>query len=96
MGKLKDLNSQIKELFVDDVKTVLNGVKNSTEEFSICISQAIDYIKHLGVIESEYGFEQNGWQYDFWKYMKYNGTDYCISGSGYYGKLVFQIVDEGD
>ena len=67
---------------------VLEFLGNAEEEFikidMAPLSELEELLTELGFEKGE--FDCNGWQYDFWLYMK-SGTfgDVCISGSAYYG-----------
>lgn len=40
------------------------------------------------------GFDQNGWQWDWWQTFVYEGKKYVLSGSGFYGGHTFHKADE--
>jgi hypothetical protein len=39
------------------------------------------------------GFETNGWQWDWWQNFTFQGKNYTLSGSGYYGGHGFNLSD---
>jgi hypothetical protein len=43
--------------------------------------------------EGRKGFDTNGWQWDWWQQFTYEGKDYTLSGSGYYGGHSFHLSD---
>lgn len=40
------------------------------------------------------GFSTNGWQWDWWQEFTYQGQNYTLGGSGYYGGHSFNLSDE--
>jgi hypothetical protein len=40
------------------------------------------------------GFDQNGWQWDWWQDFTHQGKRYTLSGSGFYGGHSFNLADE--
>jgi hypothetical protein len=40
------------------------------------------------------GFPTNGWDWDWWQQFSYNGKNYTLCGSGFYGGHSFHTADE--
>jgi hypothetical protein len=73
------------------IARVLQG--NSNEEyltFLVSPSKAADIIADTWKAEEIGDMDTNGWQYDFWQYYEHEGKKYCLSGSGWYGYLIFR------
>lgn len=54
---------------------------------------SIPGVAKIATDESREGFDTNGWQWDWWQYVTYNGKNYTLSGSGYYGGHSFFVSD---
>lgn len=64
-----------------------------TMRFKDCADSMITILEELGAEEYR-AFDINGWQYDFWVTYTYNGDEFMIWGSGYYGTINIEYMDD--
>lgn len=88
---------QMTEDFLEQVKEVIEGKRTSTDEVKFLPpSIVLDFIVNLDYDFTDVDFDSNGWQWDFWKYVRVNGKQYVISGCGWYGGLTFKLDPDFD
>jgi len=78
---IKDMESAINE--------VVNGDAVEAKLVGVYPADVKNYVEKLKGIESD-EMDINGWEWDFWMYYTIEDTKYVLSGSGYYGSLVFR------
>ena len=66
--------------------TVLNGEKTKVSVKVGCPSDGDKVLTGLGA-ESLDDTTTNGWQHDSWTTYEYQGREFTLEGSGYYGGL---------
>ena len=89
------LIKQVEEYIKNSVTDVLIG---ETEEFSseyMNLNKVIDIVQKLGGTHED-ALDTNGWEWDYWDYVRFDGKRYCISGSGYSGNCSISLSDEQD
>lgn len=92
------------EALLPHIKTVLDtGERWEDENLHHPVDAIVDAIlsipgmKRKKCADPQYGvdgFDTNGWQWDWWQSFSYEGKDYTLSGSGYYGGHSFGLADE--
>jgi hypothetical protein len=83
---IKLITEEVRKKVLYEIKLLFDGKVDSVKIDCFCPSEAIKCLEELGAEESD-DFDTNGWQYDYWIKLEYNGKKYCLSGSGYYGNL---------
>lgn len=88
---------QIKEDISHLIKAVVLGTIPKFNSYVLYPSLVIDVIEDL-YDDVEIGdIDINGWDWDYWRTVFINGESYTISGTGYYGGLVFsKDIEEDD
>lgn len=76
-----EVKKQVKEWMIESIQKVLTGEEKEVDLLYIRPNDVIEYIESLG---GEFGeFENNGWEWDYWVSITYQGKTYGISGDGY-------------
>lgn len=92
------------ELILPHIKRVLEtGNPWEDDSFHYPVMLLVDWIlssipglKPKALKDPQYGiegFETNGWEWDWVQHFTYQGKEYVLSGSGYYGGLAFNLKD---
>lgn len=82
-----------KQLIIPALEQLFNGEIDSIESNYLNPRFLINCIEELiGEIDTD--FDCNGWEYDYWIYFEYEGQKYCISGTGYNGRLTLSREED--
>lgn len=89
------------ELNTDEMKALLPKIQHvletgepwEDEEFHFPAGTIIKAVSSIKGVTEKDRFESNGWEWDWWKTFSYNGKEYTLSGSGYYGGHRFGLSD---
>lgn len=83
--ELQKLKEEIKANILGVMQSVIDqDVDGSESKLYYCKpNDVITYFQSLGA-EYDNDFETNGWQWDFWFSIDYDGYTYKFSGDGYY------------
>lgn len=100
--KLKLTDAEKKEAHSTVAAVFAGGERWETDEIhhpAGAFIEAIEEIPGVTKVENENdtgrdGFSTNGWEYDWWQRFGYQGKNYILSGSGYYGGHSFGLEDE--
>jgi hypothetical protein len=78
-----------------EIEKVVFGSEEEFQSDVLCADEVIRFIQEK--YEDDYenlDFDTNGWQMDFWINLKVNNKKFILSGSGYYGGIKLQSIEE--
>lgn len=81
----QEMQKGLQDLFSGKVEEYDNGL--------ICPADVMYYIEKIGG-EDLSDSDTNGWDVDFWYNFRYEGKEYSIHGSAYYGGLKVYLKEE--
>lgn len=84
----EELKLLIESQMKDDIDSVLSGKSKFERLLGVRPSKVINYLKTLDNDLDEGQLETNGWEWDFWIPISYNGKAYILSGDGYYNDTI--------
>jgi hypothetical protein len=83
---MMDSYEEAKEL----IKKVIDGIETEVDiSLMVAPSSALSILRGFGATEIDL-MNTNGWQWDFWIELEYNKEKYTLSGSGFYGEMIFK------
>ena len=98
--KIEELNKVTEEQLIAQMKTgidnVLCGKSKSEKLLGVRPGHALDYLITLDENVNGHDLDTNGWQWDFWIRLSYNGKQYTISGDGYYQSSITFSLNENE
>jgi hypothetical protein len=80
---MEEIKNKVRELMIRNIQKVLTGEVKSIDLLFCKPNDVISYIESIGGEDLD-DLESNGWQWDFWNNVKYDGLIYTMSGDGYY------------
>lgn len=84
-----------KEEFLENIKKVIKtGEGWKDKSAHLPVRNAINWLEEIGIIEADDSFESNGWSWDWWTTLTFDGKNYFLSGSGYDGGLSFELIKD--
>lgn len=87
--KLQEIQEEIKANMMSTIQSVIDGdVDGSQNKLYYCKpNDIITYFESLGA-DWDNDMDTNGWQWDFWFSIDYDGYMYNFSGDGYYNNYM--------
>jgi len=90
---LKKIKKQAITHAIFGIKKVISGKQEKYSTNILCCSDILSLLQDLGS-ELIGDMDTNGWQWDFWQTIKVGEKYFKISGSGYYGNILFRNEKE--
>jgi len=85
--EIEEVNVFLLEEMKKNIELVESGKEKTIELYHSTLSDIMNHLEANGFIDNE-DMDTNGWQWDFWRTVRKNGTHYQLSGSGYYGNSI--------
>lgn len=92
-----DAYSLVEDILFNELKErveqVINGEKDSIEIKFLYLSDVKSFLEDEYKAKEVGDMDTNGWQYDYFVSFEINDKKYELTGSGYYGDMLFANGD---